>query len=236
MQDIIPNYRSTSTGSSQSPYPATQKALQWPVQSGGKIRAHSPSGPETATIRPKKDKTVHWASSVVDNEFKTKLSPKSPPTIEARPESSTPSPVRSSSSLPLGTPIANTSVKMSSNPSSRQQPTQMPSQIHQLSSTASKASPHQGPHISSSRANISRKMGPPSVRRPPKVKYAVPPPVPDAPWTQRPPPAPRPNRLLTPELPEIDASKLFGVSPFHAAHGSPLGPSQGKMDLQRELL
>jgi hypothetical protein len=236
MQDIIPNYRSTSTGSSQSPYPATQKALQWPVQSGGKIRAHSPSGPETATIRPKKDKTVHWASSVVDNEFKTKLSPKSPPTIEARPESSTPSPVRSSSSLPLGTPLANTSVKMSSNPSSRQQPTQMPSQIHQLSSTASKASPHQRPHISSSRANISRKMGPPSVRRPPKVKYAVPPPVPDAPWTQRPPPAPRPNRLLTPELPEIDASKLFGVSPFQAAHGSPLGPSQGKMDLQRELL
>jgi hypothetical protein len=83
-------------------------------------------------------------------------------------------------------------------------------------------------------ANTSAKMTYPSPSafskpRPHLRASKTPPRVPEAPGSRNPPPTPRPSRLLTPDLPEIDGSLFY----------SPLEPSKkrvmsSKMDEQRK--
>jgi len=79
-------------------------------------------------------------------------------------------------------------------------------------------------------ANMSAKMSYSSPKsKLPTTKYHVPPRAPDAPRIQGPPPAPRPRRLPTPDLPDIDGSWFYPPLPE-----AQKGVTQSKMDAQRK--
>ena len=104
-------------------------------------------------------------------------------------------------------PTANTPVKI--NPSHSRLPSgynfvQSRRPLSPVSAGHSRAPGHQPTHG----ANSSSKLVSSQKKSPTKVARA-PPAVPDAPRAHRPPPAPRPARLPTPDLPEIDEAKFF---------------------------
>lgn len=217
----------TSLASAISMCPTNQEALS---VTSNDIDARSLPSPGAAAIPPKKVKKVRWDPSVVDNTIKPRprVLPAANAAAPRRPLA--PLSVRSMPSSPLGSATTNTSAKIRP-PFSRQQATQEPRQSHRERSAGSKSSPHNRPRASTSTANMSSRItSSPSSPRPPKIKIAVPPRVPDAPRMA--PPAPRPRRLLTPDLPAVDEFVFFGQEPSLMAQDSHGKPHSTKMDSQ----
>lgn len=197
----------------------------FPTMSGGRFETPASSAQGSATRRMEKRKTVHWAANVVDNEFKMQSRPNLPPVAKSASQTS-----KGSSSWSEPTPSGSTSSSKGYhvNPSSErstsysnQQRTQVPSQSNWSSSTAPITSNQRRTQVSASTASIPSRRTQPSPRQwPPVTTTVLPPLVPDVPWTQRPPPAPRPSRLPTPELPEISAGRFFAINQPRESHGS----------------
>ena len=234
--DLINTTRSTylelpSRSNGRSPSPRSPRSP---------LLALTPSPDPSRGHRKKQGRIVHWDPSVVDNEYKMQSrSKKSAAAMQlSKPQVASGKPSEHPASSK--SPTANTPVKM--NPSaSRQQSNYNFVQSHRPMSPPcpehSRAPAHR-PAETLAGPNSASKMASPK-RKSHATARKAPPAVPDAPRAYYPPPAPRPARLPTPDLPEIDEAKFFvpkdKLFDFSRGRSDPRGrPIHQKTDNQRE--
>lgn len=169
--------------------------------------APSPSLDLSRGHRRKKGKKVHWDPSVVDNEQKMQSRPKK--STAAHPSKSHDGPAVPGLPASSKSATANTSEKIT--PSHSRQPSdknfiqdRYPKSPPRLKHSRGRAyePSHAGANSSSKRISSPNPKSPTKFRK-------TPPTAPDPPRTYHPPPAPRPARLPTPDLPEIEEFKFF---------------------------
>ena len=183
---------------------------------------------------------VHWHKDAMDNEHKMRS--------RAKRSSTTRTATRGPSS-PMAPPKlaslmypANTSVKMST-PSSKQQLTQVPMKaimpVPQPFRPGSEISTRPRTQLPATTANTSSRITHPvaMTTRPQATRSRGIYHVPDPPRTPKTPPAPRPRRLSTPDLPEVDESKFFAPLPSRVPTETVRGrPMYMKADAQSKGL
>ena len=185
-----------------------------PIQSPNRIAVPVPpsclSPPRSSGRRQRKrSKRVYWHDSVIDNEKKARSRTKTPPTITS--SSRIPMASGQPSTQPASSRVltANTPVRMV--PAVLRQPlVQIAVQCYHP--TIFVGSPFSRPPTQRTTqipANSSSKLVSPPLSQPPRATARALPPLPGLPRTYCPPPAPRPSRLPTPDLPEIDETKFF---------------------------
>jgi hypothetical protein len=207
-----------------------------PRSPGPPRSALSPStGPSRRHHRNRKN--VRWDPSIKDNEHK--MLPRSQKSAPAeRPLKSSVKPSNQPASPTLPTTITPKKI----NPAAtRQQPNYNYNKSMRPMSPSplqnSRAPAHRPAYTEAGANSASRRVLSPSPRCPTKIRKTLPA-VPDASRSHCPPPAPRPARLPTPDLPEIEESKFFvpkdKLFDYHWERGDARGrPVHLKTDDQR---
>jgi hypothetical protein len=220
---LHPTYPTASVNSPRPRHTSSQPS-QIQLESGDQLLRSSLPRPALLRggIREKEPKKhVRFASEIPSNEDKSKSRPKSnsgakkllrSPSKFVRVEASNPS---------LKAVAANTSAKKILPPAIS---LPRPEYSHHEFDHHRERSPH-GPGDYSKKALSPRKPA------------LILPPVPDAPKTLIPPPAPRPARSATPDLPEVDGEMMFGPLPaikksFFAIHDPRPKIAHQKMNVQ----